>query len=247
MSIDEHAASDLVVLEVERAELSALSQAMHDELHRCAGFTLEAGLEAGVSASSAAPPLRKLQADYVIDNAATVTALIAPLQESNLRQTIQSLADFPTRHHESATGLQASHWIRDRWQSYVQGRADVAAALIEHEETPQPSIALTIRGSKYPDELVILGGHMDSINGSASAAPGADDNASGVAVLDEVARAALSLGYRPDRTVVCQATPPGRAAAPAAARANYPPLRTSPSAAPAERPPLPPLALPSPR
>jgi leucyl aminopeptidase len=43
---------------------------------------------------------------------------------------------------------------------------------------------------------------MDSINQSGGSAPGADDNASGVAVLDEVARAALSLGYRPDRTVI---------------------------------------------
>ncbi len=190
------------MLEVERAELSLLSQAMHDELHRCAGFTLEVGPRERLNVTSAAPPLRTLQADYVIDNTATVTALMAPLQESTLRQTIQSLVDFGTRHHESETGLQASHWIRDRWQGYIQGRADVTAQLIEHEATPQPSISLTITGSKYPDELVILGGHMDSINRSAPAAPGADDNASGVAVLDEVARAALSLGYRPERTVI---------------------------------------------
>jgi leucyl aminopeptidase len=194
--------SDLVVLEVERADLSTLSQGMHDELHRCGGFMLERSLPAALAATSAPPPLRTLQADYVIDNDATVTALLAPLQESNLRQTIQSLADFPTRLHSSETGLEASHFIRDRWQSYIQGRADVKAELVEHEETPQPSISLTIQGSKYPDELVILGGHMDSINRSNPLAPGADDNASGIAALDEVARAALLLGYRPERTVI---------------------------------------------
>jgi leucyl aminopeptidase len=131
-----------------------------------------------------------------------VTALMAPLRESSLRATILGLADFPTRQHDTATGKEASLWIRDRWQGYIQGRSDVAVALIEHEETPQPSISLTIRGSKYPDELVILGGHMDSINRSGGAAPGADDNASGIAVLDEVARAALELDYVPDRTVI---------------------------------------------
>jgi bacterial leucyl aminopeptidase len=51
---------------------------------------------------------------------------------------------------------------------------------------------------------VVLGGHMDSIvgrGGETALAPGADDNASGIAALTEVVRAALALNYRPARTV----------------------------------------------
>lgn len=49
------------------------------------------------------------------------------------------------------------------------------------------NLILTIPGSLYPDEVVILSAHLDSI-GNASAAPGADDNATGSAALLEAAR-----------------------------------------------------------
>jgi leucyl aminopeptidase len=51
--------------------------------------------------------------------------------------------------------------------------------------------------------VVVLGGHLDSINVSSStaSAPGADDDASGVASLTEVIRVAMLKGYKPARTV----------------------------------------------
>jgi leucyl aminopeptidase len=70
--------------------------------------------------------------------------------------------------------------------------------------TLQPSVILTIRGSRFPSEVVVLGAHQDSIAGSncsTSRAPGEDDDASGVASLTEVIRVALVKGYRPERTV----------------------------------------------
>ncbi|HKY35095.1 MAG TPA: M20/M25/M40 family metallo-hydrolase, partial [Polyangiaceae bacterium] len=81
---------------------------------------------------------------------------------------------------------------------------DVKVELIQHDATPQPSVMLTIPGKKLPAEQVILGGHMDSINyeQKGGLAPGSDDNASGIAVLSEVIRVALELGYEPDRSVV---------------------------------------------
>jgi len=49
------------------------------------------------------------------------------------------------------------------------------------------NLILTIPGSQYPDEIVILTAHLDSIS-STSLAPGADDNATGAAALLEAAR-----------------------------------------------------------
>ena len=64
---------------------------------------------------------------------------------------------------------------------------------------------LTIPGSEKPEEIVVLGGHLDSINGmwggEANRAPGADDNASGIAVLTESLRVLAASGFRPRRTV----------------------------------------------
>jgi leucyl aminopeptidase len=67
----------------------------------------------------------------------------------------------------------------------------------------QKSVIMTIRGTTRPDEIVVIGGHLDSIalGGKNANAPGADDDASGVATLTEVARVLLQSGYRPERTI----------------------------------------------
>jgi leucyl aminopeptidase len=65
-------------------------------------------------------------------------------------------------------------------------------------------VIATITGTSLPAEVVVIGGHLDSINSSApttGTAPGADDDASGVASLTEAFRAAMVSGYRPQRTV----------------------------------------------
>lgn len=81
-----------------------------------------------------------------------------------------------------------------------------------------PNVLAWIEGSERPDEIVLLGAHYDHIGTkefgtfcrgpSEDADPddaicnGADDNASGTAVLMNIARAMGSSGYRPKRTVV---------------------------------------------
>ena len=53
--------------------------------------------------------------------------------------------------------------------------------------------AMTINGTDNASEVVVMGGHLDSINmsgnGETSRSPGADDDASGVASLTEAVRA----------------------------------------------------------
>jgi leucyl aminopeptidase len=52
------------------------------------------------------------------------------------------------------------------------------------------NLVLTIPGTQYPEEIVILSAHLDSTSRTSpySTAPGADDNATGVATLLEAAR-----------------------------------------------------------
>ena len=57
------------------------------------------------------------------------------------------------------------------------------------------NIIAQIDGVKNPDEIVVIGAHYDTVHGT----PGADDNASGVAVLLETCRALR--GFSPDRTL----------------------------------------------
>jgi len=57
------------------------------------------------------------------------------------------------------------------------------------------NVEAELKGTSRPDEIVIVGAHYDSVSGC----PGADDNASGVAALLELARAIVA--SRPARTV----------------------------------------------
>jgi leucyl aminopeptidase len=66
----------------------------------------------------------------------------------------------------------------------------------------QNSVIATLRGTEIPDEIVVIGGHLDSINSfNADAAPGADDDASGVAAVSETLRVILASDFRPKRTL----------------------------------------------
>ena len=64
-------------------------------------------------------------------------------------------------------------------------------------------MVVRIEGSKYPDELVLLGSHLDSIAGwwGNSEAPGADDNASGTATNMTVLQAIVDNDLHFERTI----------------------------------------------
>ncbi|HEX6242956.1 MAG TPA: M20/M25/M40 family metallo-hydrolase, partial [Polyangiales bacterium] len=197
---------DEVALRVPRGMLADISEAQHREHHRCGGFILQETETEAMAALATPENHERLYAPpYTVDNAATVEKLMPEAKEANVLATIRKLAAFRTRFHTSPTGEEAAVYIRDAWKALATGRDDITVELVEHQKTPQSSIKLTMRGTSSPDEIVVLGGHMDSISGRGSntaLAPGADDNASGIAVLTEVMRVAVALNYRPARTVV---------------------------------------------
>lgn len=81
-------------------------------------------------------------------------------------------------------------------------RTDISVRLVNHTGTPMPSVVMTIQGSEFPDEFVIVGGHLDSTSFQGNNdAPGADDDASGIATITEATRALLEIDFRPKRTI----------------------------------------------
>jgi leucyl aminopeptidase len=200
----------VAALRVREAHLEKLSEAIHDKLNRCAGFisheTEQQALQAveGTSTTQAIGATAVL--NYTINNGASVNAMLAGVQELNIRNTINSLStNWTTRRYNVQSGIDAANWLKSQWTTIANGRTDVSVALFTHASTtsPQPSVIATIQGTTLPNEVVVIGGHLDSINGSGSSypAPGADDDASGVASLTEVFRVAMATGYKPARTV----------------------------------------------
>ncbi|XXF77282.1 M20/M25/M40 family metallo-hydrolase [Myxococcaceae bacterium GXIMD 01537] len=196
----------VTVVRVLESEIPAISEFMHHSLNRCAGFITHDTEEEALAAlepQKAVPTALQTLVAYTLDNANVVNGLMPELKASNITGTISALSTgYSTRLYTSQTGVQAANWIRDLWQGYATaaGRADVTVQLYSHSFV-QPSVILTIPGKTLPNEVVVLGGHLDSINGSGGSAPGADDDASGIASLSEVIRAALLLKYEPARTV----------------------------------------------
>lgn len=89
------------------------------------------------------------------------------------------------------------------------GRSDISVKQVFRGNDRQASVVLTITGTQKPSQVVVLGAHLDTVNWNdaggqsheTSRAPGADDDASGVAGLTETLRVLVANGYKPSRTI----------------------------------------------
>ncbi len=191
--------ADVAMLAVDADELDDISQLMHEQFARCGGFMAHDSLAEAKAALQPAPQAAAI--DYTIDHAPVVDAVLPVLDRNTIKSTIGELSAMQTRYYRSDSGAAASTWLRDRWRSFTT-RRDVTVELFD-QGYPQKSVILTIPGTTRANEVVVIGGHLDSISmrGKNGKAPGADDDASGIATLTEVARALLAKDYRPARTI----------------------------------------------
>ncbi|HKQ50266.1 MAG TPA: M20/M25/M40 family metallo-hydrolase [Phycisphaerae bacterium] len=137
--------------------------------------------------------------------------IVSDISEENIRQSVEKLASFGTRHTLSdvtsaARGIGAArYWIKAEFDRYA---ADSGGRLVvETQSFIAPpdgkrvnrdveivNIVATLPGkdSDSRDRIYLVSGHYDSICSdvmdSASDAPGANDDASGVAAVLELAR-----------------------------------------------------------
>ena len=193
-------------VEIDERWLPRLSQAVHEELHRCGGYVHHDSMAEALASLHRldAEPQPELAPSYAVDDAATVQPLLPLLQDSQILSTIESLAQFQNRLYNSTTGSQASDWLAQQWRALAGSRSWVQVQQVRHRGWPQKSVLLRIQGNgANAAETVILGAHLDSINGTVSTtrAPGADDDASGVASLTEVIRVLMNANWRPSRTI----------------------------------------------
>lgn len=188
-------------------QVNNLSEFMHHNYNRCGGFVAH---DSWQEASSYARQLaaahtiqNTLAFSYSIDNEQTVQNLMSSISTVNLDSTVNSLTSFNNRYYTSQTGIDAANWLNTYWQQITQSRSDISIATYPHNWA-QSSVIVTIEGNEKADEIVIIGGHLDSINQSNPSngrSPGADDNASGIAVLSEALRAIVQTNYTPQRTI----------------------------------------------
>ncbi len=193
-----------VVAKINPKQLAALSSHMHQAKNRCGGYMVHESKSAALKASSMSKVISTFEKP-VISHQDTVNPLISQVEPQNIVSTIESLMGFTNRFYTTSTGIAASDWLLSYWQEKIEGVSYASARQITHEEYPQKSVEVTLLGAKYPDEIVVVGGHLDSTVGSwtteGTISPGADDDASGIATVTEALRLMLSTGQQPDRTI----------------------------------------------
>lgn len=197
--------TDGIIAEVAEENILKLSHHMHEEHHRCGGFIVHDTLEEAKEflKNSRSGELNKYFIDYSISNEDEVNTYLPMVAEKNINETITKLSSYHNRYYKAQTGIQSSEWIADHWSDITANREDASVEIYRHERWPQPTIILTINGES--DETIVIGGHADSIagyfGGEHNKAPGADDNASGIATITEVIRVLVDGNFKPKKTL----------------------------------------------
>jgi leucyl aminopeptidase len=135
-----------------------------------------------------------------------IAQALGKVEPENLRGWVKWFSSFPHRYNKATEPNEFVNQFYLKLEQVLAGAPELEGIdleMVPHSTTKQQSLRVRVHGSKRPEEIIVLGGHMDSINGSSSSnmlAPGADDNASGSANLIEALRILLEQP-RPERTV----------------------------------------------
>ena len=141
-----------------------------------------------------------------------IQKIVAEISPDRIADTVKTLADFETRGNYSDPNQKtrgngaARRWIYAQFQSYSK-RLEVAYDVGKKGTTDIATVIAVLPGVTQPGKRIIAGAHYDSINlrvkgdkAAEAPAPGADDDASGVAVVLELAR--VMSQYRFQKTIV---------------------------------------------
>jgi leucyl aminopeptidase len=202
---------------VDPFQLSLIHERAH-KVGKCGGFEdLEAGMEFfGEDFESLLSSLEKIKRKNELYHLAPFKAptvlkdesllqVIEEVSESNLRAYVQWLSSFPNRDNKSSNPNRHVTEMITRLEAMLSSASiPFEVSEIAHSSTAQKSIRVRLIGRERPNEIIVLGGHLDSINqswgGGGDQAPGADDNASGSANLIEALRI-LMTKEQPKRTI----------------------------------------------
>lgn len=127
---------------------------------------------------------------------ARIRSLINQVSVDSLRATIEHLQSYHTRRWDSRMVYEVQDWLCDTYRGLGIDSLSLHDFVVSYQdslyETSDNVIAIQ-KGLVYPNEYVVCGAHYDSYNLSPGhpdslRAPGADDNASGVSGVLEMAR-----------------------------------------------------------
>ncbi len=124
-----------------------------------------------------------------------IQRLVGMISEANLRQTILDLQNFRTRYSTNPRCDSAAQYLHQRFSAL--GLDSVGYDYYRYQGYDLKNVDALYRGRVRPESLEIACGHFDSYsNQPQTLAPGADDDASGVAAALEIARVLRTARFR---------------------------------------------------
>jgi leucyl aminopeptidase len=196
------------ILKIDEDAIPWLSMLMHKNFNRCGGFMVHDSVDEAMEllhSQDGAQLFAKNYtfADYSINQEDLVKPMVEQVKAENILATITKLSSFKNRYYKGQYGKESAAYIKELWTDIVKNRSDATVEYFPHSQWDQPSVILTLKGNS--DDVIVLGGHQDSINGSfggaSATAPGADDNASGISTITEVIRILTDNSYQPQKTI----------------------------------------------
>jgi hypothetical protein len=130
---------------------------------------------------------------------AAIEAIIARVDSARLKATVESLSAFPTRWSQSSTLGQARDFIR---QQFIGFGYDASRIRLVDYKLPNGTVGQSVicAPERLDRGFVLIGAHYDSRSEtdatSATLAPGADDDGSGIATVLEAARIFANVGLK---------------------------------------------------
>ncbi|WP_199902627.1 M20/M25/M40 family metallo-hydrolase [Azospirillum sp. B4] len=142
-----------------------------------------------------------------VDDHPVLREIAAQVDPAQLHATIEKLVSFGTRHTLSDTtspdrGIGAARsWVKSRFEAISKdcgGCLTVVtpAQTVTGKRVPNPTevmdVVAVLKGTEEPERVIVIAGHLDSrvtdVMNATADAPGANDDASGVAAAIEAAR-----------------------------------------------------------
>ena len=124
----------------------------------------------------------------VTEEDALTRTLMDEVSIENLTATVQHLQDYGRRQYNTSQAYEAGQWIYDQFDNLGLDVEQFEFTYGVNESSP--NVIATQWGTKYPNKYIVCGSHYDSERSGhgGQEAPGADDNATGVATVLETAR-----------------------------------------------------------
>ena len=160
----------------------------------------------GLVSQAQAPHLFEHTYPVVVAENPTIRTIMDSVSADSIKANIEHLCSYYNRRYDSRYIWEVQDWLVGRYE-----KMGIDTVMLHDFPVPDSDIEtadniLAVQwGTKTPDEYVICGAHYDSWNADGGdpdtiRAPGADDNASGVAGILETAR--LLSHYTFDRTII---------------------------------------------